>query len=320
MMLSMISAEWLRIRRYWFTWVLLSFWILILGLQVRAKVNRLDELESRLAELPQVSEMTPLEQIQTQLDKQEVAEIHAGLRYPAFIGYALKLSLGAGWFLVILFSAVMVGEDFSRRTLRTILSHGVQRSSYLLVRCLALWFSVGLALLLIAIIAGVAGIFVHGAVSDDSITLVNLGQALIVLPRAWFSCLPFVTVTIFWAVLARHAGLALGVNIAIHALERLTALFVPAVLIPLSSIQNSGAEIPAPLRLFEIQSRVLNISLGYNAEVFVRWGSLFAAQIRDATLLPDSPWRAAGFLGFYTVLFLGWAIWILHRRDVTYAS
>ncbi len=320
MMLRMISAEWLRIRRFWLTWVLLSFWILILGFQIRAKVNRLDELESRLVELPQLSEMTPLEQIQSQLDRHEVTEVREGLRYPDFIGYALRQSLGFGWFLVILFSAVMIGEDFSRRTLRTVLSHGIRRSSYLLMRCLALWFAVGLALLLIAILAAVVGMYIHGVVSGDSITLINLGQALIVLPRAWFSCLPFVAVSIFWAVLARHAGPALGVNIAIHAFERLTALFVPAVLIPLSSIQNSGAEIPAPLRLFEIQSRVLNISLGYNADVFVRWGSLFAAQIRDANLLPDSPWRAAGFLIFYTVVFLGWAIVILHRRDVTYAS
>lgn len=313
----MISAEWLRIRRYWLTWVLLVLWILILGLQVRANINRLNELEASFAELPPVGDMSPMEQIQTQLDMQEAEELRIGLRYPAFIGYALRLSTSVGWFLVILFAAVIGGEDFSRRTLRSILSQGVRRSSYLLMRCLALWFAVGLTLLLIAILAAVAGPYIHGQVSQNSITLVDLGESLIVLPRVWLSCLPFVTVSIFWAVLACHAGPALGVNIAIHAIERLTALFVPAVLIPLSSIQNSGGEIPAPLRLFEVQSRVLNVSLGYNAEVFVHWGSLFAAQIRNADLLPDSPWRASAFLAGYTILFLSWAIWILHRRDIT---
>ncbi len=319
-MLSMISAEWLRICRYWLTWVLLVVWILILGLQVKAKVNRLDELEARLAVAPAPNEMTPLEKIQTQLDMQEAEELRHGLHYPAFIGYALRLSTGVGWFVVLLFAAVMGGEDFSRRTLRSLLSRGIRRSSYLVMRCIALWAAVGLVLLLITILAAVTGPNIHGLVSQDPLSIVDLDESLIVLPLVWLSCLPFVAVSLFWAVLARQAGPALGVNIAIHAFERLTMLFVPAVLIPLSSIRNSGGEIPAPLRLFEIQSRVLNVSLGYNAEVFIRWGSLFSSHINDVSLLPDSPWRASAFLAGYTMLFLIWAIWILNRRDITYES
>ncbi len=316
----MISAEILRIRRYWITWVLLAAWILILSLQIRAKVNRLDELELWLADLPPVAEMNPVEQIQTQLDMQEAEELRVGLHYPAFIGFSLRLSMVVGWFLVIIFAAVLGGEDFSRRTLRSVLARGVQRSAFLIARILAIWAAVGLALILVLIIASVIGIFVHKQVADGPIALANFWNSLFVLPRVWLSCLPFITVTLFWTVLARQAGPALGVNIAILAFERLTVLFVPAVLIPLSSIRNSGGEIPSPLRLFEIQSRLLSASLGYNAEVFVRWGSLFVHQISEATILPDSPWRAAAFLVGFTILSMTGAIWILLQRDIAYAS
>jgi hypothetical protein len=49
-------------------------------------------------------------------------------------------------------------------------------------------------------------------------------------------------------------------------------------------------------------------------------GAGSAVELGAHTLLPTVPWRAVAFLAGYTVLFLGSAIWILHRRDLTYET
>ena len=323
-MLRLASAEWLRIRKYWLPWVLLVLQIVILVLQVNAKLNRLEELEAELAELPPMDELTPFEQFMLERDRLEASMLRDDLRYPAFIGYAARLSTGFGWFLVILLEAVMVGEDFSRRTLRSILSRGVGRTSYLLTRCLALWLAMGVGVLVVTVLATVSGPFVHSQVTEDPISLEGLGESLLYILRSWLTCLPFIVATLFWAVLARQAGPAMGVGIGLHAWEFLNGFALPVM----ADAVASGAEVPL---VFRWQIRLWSVTLGYSADVFLNWGSPFMKSVFAAstppslepvggTLLPTTPWRAVAFLAGYTALFLGWAMWILRRRDVTYGT
>jgi hypothetical protein len=121
----------------------------------------------------------------------------------------------------------------------------------------------------------------------------------------------------------------LGVGIGLHTLERLNTMALPLLLIPFATLSSSGADVPPLLRIFEILARLVSISLGYNAEIFLHWGHplrvdpAYAASvigINGKILLPIGPWRSAAYLAGYTAIFLGWTILLLRRRDVTYGA
>jgi ABC-type transport system involved in multi-copper enzyme maturation permease subunit len=315
LMLRLVSAEWFRISRFWLSWVLLGALVIAVPLQVNARIGRLQELDANLAQ---------------QSDRYEATWLRQSLRYPASIGYAVRLCADFGWFFLILLTAVVGAEDFSRRTLRSIIARGIGRARYLVARCLALWLTAGVGLLTVTLLAAAAGPYVHAQVTDDPISLTGLasasGAALFVAVRAWLACLPFIVATLFWAVLGRRAGPALGVGIGLHAFEFLNGFVLPIV--ALATAHSGGQEVPL---IWRWQLRVFSITLGYNADVLLNWGSPFqrtsiiealgaasTVELGAHTLLPTAPWRAVAFLAGYTVPFLGWAIWILHRRDLTY--
>ena len=321
----LLSAEWLRIGRYWLPWVLFALLILIVVLQVNGKLNRLEELEAALAEPPSSGESTPFDRLTLEADRLEVSVLQDDLRYPAFIGTAAQRATDVGWFFLILLTAVMGGEDFSRRTLPSILVRGVGRGRYLLARCLALWLAAGLAVLAVALLAAAAGPVVHAQVTGDPIAMEGLSEALLVVVRVWLACLPFVIATLFWAVVARQAGPAMGVGIGLHCLE-----FLNGFVLPIVAIAFAGATDGKLPLIWRWQLRVFGVTLGYNADVFLNWGSPFQrVSIMQAlgtastmglggeTLLPTTPWRAVAFLAGYAVLFFGLAMWILRRGDVT---
>jgi ABC-type transport system involved in multi-copper enzyme maturation permease subunit len=323
-MSKLLSAEWLRIRRYRLTRVLLVLWIVILVLQVNAKLKRLEELEAKLAEPQPAGELTLFEQMMLDRDQLEASRLREDLRYPAFIGYAARLSTGFGWFLVILFTAVIVGEDFSQRTLRSILSRGAGRKSFLLTRCLALWLATGIGVGLIAVLSVIGGLYTHARVTADLISLAGFGEALFFVLRSWLATLPFIVATLFWTVLARQAGPAMGLGIGLHAYEFLNGFVLPAMADALAR----GAQLPL---IFRWQVKLWSITLGYSADVFLNWGSPFLKSILTVTtpasldfagetILPTTPWRAVVILVGYTILFLGWAMWIIRRRDMTYRT
>ena len=157
--------------------------------------------------------------------------------------------------------------------------------------------------------------------SPISFTLEEIGTELLGAVRVWLACLPFIIATFFWVVLARQAGPAMGVGIGLHLFEYLNGLVLPIIALATAS----GAEVPL---FYRMQVRLLSFSIGYNADVLLYWGSPFgevgffssAMELGGDTLLPTIPWRAVAILTGYTVLFLGWAMWILRRRDMTYGS
>ncbi len=323
-MLRFVSSNWVRVSRFWLTWTLLALLVLILMLQVNAKLNELETMQIELETGVSASDNSPLtpEQIEGK-DLLFVFQLEE-LRYPAFISSVARLSTKPGWFLVIIFTAVMGGEDFGRRTLRLILARGVRRSDYLLAHTLVLWLAAGVAMVVVTSLAAVAGPFVHRRVSDDPISLSGLGDALLWVLRCWATYLPFIVATLFWAILARNAGPALGLGIGLRVYEFLSGFAIP-IFAAILALANS-TKVPF---IFRWIIRVYSVTLGHNADVFLNWGAPFLMDpifiantlgLGDKTLLPTTPWRATAILMGYLVLFLGWAIWILRRRDITYES
>lgn len=328
-MIEHLSAEWIRIRRYWFTWVVFALLLFILILQVNGKINELEkltmEIETGLADY----DGRPLSEVQIFGNMFLRARIEKELRYPSNIGTIASLSTGSGWFLVILFTAVIVGEDFTRHTLRTVLSRGLSRTRFLLLRCLALWLVTGAALLIITIVAIAIGPTIHSQLTSESISLAGLGNALLTVLRSWLTYLPFIAVTVFWTVLARNAGPAMGLGIILHTFGILFGFALPAMMLPFMAVDPNTVELPFFFNLLEFLSKILSITLGYNAEIFMNWGppshlnpeylaSLVGVEGRE--FLPTSPWRAAAFLASYVILFLGWSLQTIRKRDITYSS
>jgi ABC-type transport system involved in multi-copper enzyme maturation permease subunit len=311
-------------RRLWLTWVLLALILAILVLQINGKLAELENLKTEVDTGVSTYDDSPLTSDQIKGHHFIIQILRDDLSYPAFIGTVARFSTGFGWFFVILFTVVFGGEDFSRRTIPIILTRGVRRSEYLTARTLAIWFAMGLAVVTIMILAAAWGPFIHQQVTDDPISLEGLGDALLWVLRSWITCLPFIVVVLFWAVLARNMGPALGVGIGLHTLEVLYGMVLPIFSTVFANVDPTGEAVPW---FYDIQIRVFSLTLGYNSDVFLNWGAPFT---RDAifiegtlglsgdTLLPTTPERGLAFMAGYAVVFFAWTMWLLRRRDVRF--
>ena len=322
----LVSADLLRVRRYWLTWTALVLLIVALALQLNGKLDEMVELEAKVEAGVQTDNgepPTPFDYLELESNRIQLTRLRSDLRYPAFLGYVSRLSTGMGWFLIVLLTAVIVGEDFTRQTLRGVLARGVSRSQFLVARCLALWVAAGVATATVTLLAAAVGPFIHAQVTDTPISLSGLGAVLLTVLRAWLTYLPFIAATAFWTVLGRNAGPALGVGLGLRFVEILAAALVPVLG---AMYIAGGAEIPGLIRW---AGNLLSVTLGYNADVVLHWGppaaivnGIMSALVGtgEDILLPTDPWRALAFLAGFAVLSLALAIWTMHRRDVTYSA
>lgn len=321
-MRSFISAEWLRMRRLWLTWTLLVLLIVLLALQINGKLDELETLRVEVETGISTSDGSLLSSPQIEGNRFLIQIFTADLSYPAFIGTVARISTEIGWFFIILFTVIFGGEDFSRRTIPIILSRGVSRRNYLLGRTLALWLATGMAMIAIVVLAAACGPLIHHQVSDDPISLAGWGEALLWVLRSWLTFLPFIVIVLFWVVLARNMGPALGVGIGTHTLEYLYGFALPVFATVFANVDSRGGMVPW---FYSIQIDVFSITLGYNADLFLNWGAPFARDVmfitgtlglHGETLLPITPWRGMLFMLGYAVVFLLGTMWIFQRRDV----
>ena len=324
MMVRLLSADLLRIRRFWLTWALLAVVIFIPFLQIKGKFNQLSDLENLIAQAIDKPALDENESMLLEANRLMAEHLRQDLMYPTIIGTFVQTSTGVGWFLVILFTAVVGGEDFARGTLPNFLSRGIGRVEYATARCLSLWIVVGMGIFILAVLAATVGPFTHDQITTDPISLKGIGNTLLIIIRTWLTFLPFIIATLFWAVLARNPGPAMAVGIGLHTFEYLNGLVIPFVAVVFGNL--SGSEIPW---FYKIQVRIFSLSLGYNADIFQNWGApftrdpLFVAKtlgLNDASLLPSTPLRSGIILIIFVALFLSWTVGILQRRDVSYGS
>jgi energy-converting hydrogenase Eha subunit E len=324
LMIKLLSAEWLRMRRYWLTWVIFGLLLFILTMQVNGKINELDKLATEIETGLSDYDNRPLTDMQIEGNRFLMIQIEQDLLYPANIGTIAKLATGSGWFLIILFTAVTGGEDFTRQILRSVLSRGLGRVRYLLVRCLALWLTTGAAILVITLIASVLGPLIHSQVTTEAISLKGLGNSLLSVVRSWLTYLPFIAATLFWTVLARNAGPAMGLGIILHTFGILFGFALPAMMLPFYSVDPTTVELPPFFHFMKFLSKILSITLGYNTDIFLNWSAPYhivgLVGVAGSEVLPTSPWRSTAILAGYIVLFLGWSVRIMQKRDITYDS
>jgi len=321
-MRKVISADRLRMRRYWLTWVLLTLMLVLLVLQINGKLSELETMKAEVETGISAADGSLLSPPQIEGNRFLIQILRADLSYPAFIGTVARISTEIGWFFIILFTVIFGGEDFSRRTIPVILSRGVSRRNYLMGRTLSLWLATGMVVVAIMVLAAACGPLVHHQVSDDPVSLVGWGDGLLWVFRSWLTFLPFIVAVLFWTVLARNMGPALGVGIGIHTLEYLYGFALPFFATIFANVESRGGSVPW---FYSIQIEVFGMTLGYNADLFLNWGAPFARDamfvtgtlgLRSETLLPITPWRGLIFMLGYMIVFLALTLRLFHRRDV----
>lgn len=319
-MVRLLAVEGFRIGRHRLSQLLVLALVIIVALQLNAKLDRLTALEAQLGSEPAGTGQPSPAEARLAQDRLEYDLLRVKLRFPAVVGYGAQLSAVYGWFLLIVLAAVLGSEDLSRRTLRPILARGVGRTTYLAALCLALWLAAGLAIVVVSLWSSIHGLIIHARVTADPIAWAGLGDASLVVLRSWLACLPLIVATVWVAVLARGPGPAVGLSVSLHAFEYLSGTALPL----LALAEASGGSIPA---VFSWPIRLLSVMIGYSAEVLLHWGSPFLRSVlaastpppllEDTRLLPTDPWRAVALLTGYTLVCFGLASRTLRRRDLT---
>jgi hypothetical protein len=319
----LVAAGWIRIRRHPLGRLLLLLLLVILVLQLDGQVDRLFEVEAELEGIDAAGgPQTQIDEWATAGLRLEADTLRESLRFPAVIGYGARLATDFGWFFLIVLTAVWGGEDFARGTICPRLARGVGRARYLMANAISLWLAAGVAVLAVALLGAALGPGIHARIGEPPATLAGLPEALALAGRVWLASLTFVIATLFWAVLAGRAAPAVGVGLPIRFLEFGCGYMLPILV---AAARLGGGELPG---IYSGVIRLFSVTVGFGAETFVHWGAPIVkpagavgmTELVDTALLPTSAWRGAVLLVCYSALFLGWAVWILRRRDLTRAT
>jgi len=317
----LIAAQWIRIRRHWLGRMLLILLLAVLAVQLDGRVDRLAFLNERI----QAAEENRLDDAMVAMFiesyRVEAEALQENLSFPSVIGYGVRLATDFGWFFLVALVAVVGGEDCKRGTLRPLLARGAGRGRYLAAGFLSLWLASAVGVAAVTLLSAALGPGLHAQVSDAPLALAGLGEALLGAFRVWLAGAAFIAATLFWAVLARRPGPALGVSIVLQFIGFGLGTMLPFVALTGSLMSRLPAALTALIRLH-------SITISYGADIFLHWGipivkpagAVGAIVMADSSMLPVSPWRALAFLLGYTALFLAWTAWILHRRDVTHQT
>jgi ABC-type transport system involved in multi-copper enzyme maturation permease subunit len=317
-MRRLVSASWLRIRRRLLGRALLVLMLVVLAVQLEGRVDRLELLEAKLEEAETTVAEETLGQLAIASYRVEADSLRDNLSFPNVIGYGARLATDFGWFLLIALTAIVAGEDSKQGTLRAILSRGVGRARYVAACFLSLWLAAGVAVIAVTLLSAILGPGLHARANGAPVCLDGLGLALLSVVRVWFASAPFIAATLFWAILARSPGPALGVSVTLQFIGFVMGSMLPFVAVTGSLVARLPGAIVALIRLY-------SLTIGYSADIFMHWGipivkptgAMGAIVMADSSMLSISPWRAIAFILGYTVLFVAWTSRILRRRDVT---
>ncbi|MBN1658837.1 MAG: hypothetical protein JXA93_10570 [Anaerolineae bacterium] len=204
--------------------------------------------------------------------------------------------------VVMIITAVTLGQEFSGGTFCALVTRGVARWHFLAARFVMLAALGGLLLV----------------VTEGLATWLGARQALHAgeLLRAWLSLWPYLAMAMLLTVVARNGGLALVVSVLQLALEQLHAMFMA----PLTAIPEMIPEAFRALTHLGLSGTLYQWSLSYNSANWTYLADALRAPMPVNLLiyaLPNPAIRSGLLLATYTVVGLGLSAFVLYRRDVT---
>ncbi|HET9220859.1 MAG TPA: ABC transporter permease subunit [Roseiflexaceae bacterium] len=295
-MLNLIRAEWLKLTKRPLTWVLLIVFLALLVMYILSLFT-LVNLALALGMSGQGTERGA-----------QIEEYAHWIVYPGLFGcvFAHINSLG-GVFAVILAAGAM-GSEYGWGTLRTQLARHPNRARYLSAKLLTLMalLAVGmiLSLLLGSGLGAALGLLAGGAGVPSAGDLAVLPLAIL---RALFALLPYVLLTVSFAILGRSVlvGLAGGLLYLVFEVGFGT----------LAILQVFGGVWQTIYNL-TIQRNISALTV-LNLHVF----GLHPERLTSADLFQaPSVLQASLVVTIYCVGFFATALYLLRRRDITGAA
>lgn len=295
---NLIRAEWLKLSRRPMAWVLLIIFLvfLLFSLSVPFLVLALHDGVftggEAHATFPIITE-AQMEQFRLQL------------RFPGLFGEILGQVNGVGGILAVLLAAGAMGGEYDWGTLRVQLARFPDRGRYLLAKVVALLLILLAGMAIVLVVGSLFGLFLSlvlgsvGHVGLSDVVLLPIGMV-----RALFIMLPYLMFAIATSTLGRStmAGIAGGI---------------------LLIVVDAGAGAPALLAAMDnpVVKLFYNLLIQQNVNALVvvnrsAYGLDPAVMTNlDPSQLPH-PFQAAVVVACYSLLFLGYAWFLLTRRDV----
>ena len=325
--------EWFKLRRRWMLWILVFFAILFGQLAVwgqyfsygtlrstggeitvpaalqQGRIPRTlacnDLLSSDPAKRPTDLDATVLAGMTAQCRQQAAAfparleRAYQSFTLPGSMRTALNIVQGLALILLAILTASAVGIDYGSGALRTVLTQGTGRWTYLTGKLLTLLALAAAGLVIVLATAAVSGVIAGNLIGEAPpsagvapATYADIARAA---GKAWVSLIPYIALVTFVTVFARSttAGIATGLGY----------YFTEQIVIALFST------------LFSWFENVANFFLVRNITAWTGGGT---GGFTFGTL-PDET-QALVVLAVYGVVFTALAYWLFERRDVAGAT
>ncbi len=240
---------------------------------------------------------------------EEISAFTQSLRLPGSLSLVVQLLLTLGQILIIILVSTIVGGEYTSGTIRLMLTRGPTRSQILLSK-------VGTAV--VCIVLGVIGVTLLGVVSGILLNIATgIPQSLNFLSAAWFGHM-LLYILIVMLGLTMYAMMA----ICLSTLGRATAAGLAGVLTwsfliePVVAALSVLRSIGGPAGSF-FQS-LPDYLIGQNITVLLQNQERYLFPLQTSFQQPgQSDLHALLVLAVYLTLFLGSALWVVVRRDVT---
>ena len=289
-MLSLISAEMLKVRKRRATWIMFAIFLTFIAVMVVG--------------------IRPIVLGEEGRDSVEFQALNEAIRFPMGFAVVLLFVSQMGRWNLIVFAALVVGSEYGWGTVRQVMARGASRNRYLAAKLVAIALSALLAMLMTLVIGSAlmilgdllvdgwgptlpAGFFVDLAVD----TLRTLGVLI-----------AFGMVSFCIALLTRSAAGGLGLGLGY--------LFVEAILVPMFGFFGGFWGDLADFLLTSLADSVMSgNSLGVGE--FFTDGASGAGEGLGGGMDPAAPGL---YLLLYGVVLLTISVWVFNRRDITGAG
>ncbi len=274
--MSMVSMEWLKLRKRPMTWFIFLF--LVPG---TAGIFVLSYLSVVLSNTDPELRAINLE----------------GRLLPGGIMNSVEIAGTLGGILMVILAAGLIGSEYGWGTIRPLVSSGASRSKVFLAKLIALIEAV-ISFVLLAIAAGCLASLVLTVIEGQPITLGTVDAAWLTdlglsIARTTFVIFVSATIAFTVAFVTRSLAAGIGIGIAWMILEQVLSLFLERL--------GKIGEVIRDL-LISTNTSALTMRNGFGSHEF------------PPSVPPE--YQAVGILALYCILLLGFAWLVFRRRDI----
>jgi ABC-type transport system involved in multi-copper enzyme maturation permease subunit len=227
------------------------------------------------------------------------------LVWPNSVYYTLSFSAGGsiGGMLLIILVGAAIAQEYNWRTVHLWLSRGVPRFTLFSARFIGFLLPACLFVIVPFLVgAAITAIFtlqIEGGLDLNQLDTIHLGYSLI---RTVYSLLPYAALTYLIALVSKSTVVAIGVSLGY-------SLLIESVSISLFSLVGGtlakiSQYLPGSMvsSLLSLNAPILETTTGFSG-------------IPQVQML--EPLTATLGIAVWTALFIGIAIWVFHRQDIT---